>query len=1028
MASNTFGGGSSFGGSGGAFGGGYSGGGSSGSSSILGNLGKDIVSTVEGFGPGLVQLVEHPVKTGGAIVQNYKDTYGPLFHGDLGTFWQHVREHPLGPILDATALLDFGASGIGRAANLTAKAGEEGSLLKHLVYRPGEIRTALPGTDNGFIKATSANPLRRARQTGINKIMQTLPTKLRFAGTTNQYLRPLRSVSQNAVASHINLLATQGRAFDALKNTTERSVANALGHGLEFGDKKGSYLHNIKTENPGVEIPDEMKNLMTNPDAVDLVNRIKTQVKSGEVVDKDVKRVLAYNEASKLAADADAAIKGLDKKTANLRTYQHVMAQRGGRYLPKDTYYQTLGGDILRSDEQGAFGHSIVNPKLKPVDLSEVDPNALKELTPSEAHDALLQYGKLTKGAKSSLYAWMHPDGGEFDTEQLASDLAAEGHPGVHYVPDKTVFRNENPEGYAPRNPAFESSRGTTTNGMETYLHGQLLLNQNLLGREFLGSIHVAKANAMFDQLWEHGIKTAPMNIDDVLETGAEPKWGSPSKGFVYLKPKGEQYASHDPGEFLDRNRDEFQRLSSESPSLKSKARDYFKGPNIMDSTTFHPHEAAYGDGYLVQVPLHTVQQASKDIRQSQEGVLALLHKPTQTWKNFVLATRPGFLATNVIGNSLLYAMRHAGPEGAWALGRQIFERGDKIHSGISDSWVREQMPEQSIENTHTNTQIINREFAPSNFKRSFNKFLGTLYGINAKHEAMLRRASIDAAARSLPEIQERLRYVEAGLKNGRIDLKGKSKLEYAIQTSSEGVRRQISSMTDDVMGNYRDFSQGEQWMKELVPFYAWNRHAARTTASILGERPVESALLNQVGQQGASANQTILGDVPEFMRAYAPIEGSIPGLGAGPGEQLTLNTASYNPFLTVLQTAEAGKSLISGHPGQDYSELGSSINPLLGSVIEQFSGKSMLSGGPVKNDIGGGFLGAVARPFLSTGQIQMGEKLLGLTPAESPNSVTSHDWTTTGLGFLGAPIKKVRVAPSQAWEKKRKTTTSRGY
>src|SRR5882724_5450703 len=491
---------------------------SPGHSSFLGNLGNDIVNTVEGFGPGLVQLVEHPIKTGENIAQSYKDTYGPLFHGDFGTFWKHVREHPLGPILDATALLDFGASGLGRAVNLTSKAGEEGSLLRHLAYRPGEIKTELPGTDQGFVKATSANPYRRARQVGLNKIMQNLPTQLRFVGKSHQYIRSLRSLSQNAVAGHLNLLATQARAFDALKNTTERSVANALGHGLEFGDKKDSYLHNIRQMNPDVSIPEEMQKIMTNPEAIDLVKRIKQGTS-----DADVKRVLAYNEASKLAAHADAVIKKLSPEQARMRTYQHVMTQRGGRYLPKDEIIQTEDGHLIHvmpdtTSAEGEVGKDLVTGKK--VDLNTIQGEA-KTLTPAEAHDAIL-----TNGFKDVKYSWMHPNGGEFDTVQLEKDLAAEGHPGVHYVPDKTIFRNESfGAGVAQRNAATESTRGVPTNHMETYLHGQLLLNQNLLGREFLGSIHVAKANAMFDRLWQDGVHTGPKNLEDVLNNGAKPQF-----------------------------------------------------------------------------------------------------------------------------------------------------------------------------------------------------------------------------------------------------------------------------------------------------------------------------------------------------------------------------------------------------------------------------------------------------------------------------------------------------------------------
>lgn len=1050
MATTGFGSGTSSGfgkGSGGSFAPYTGGGGSSGSSTLLGNLGKDLVSTVEGFGPGLLQTIEHPNKTGQAILKNYESTYGPLAQGNFSGFYKNFREHPLGPILDATAFFDAGASLAGKGVNAAAKAGvigEDSNLLRNLGYKSGVRLNQLPGVEgSGFETATAANPLRRARENLVHSVMQKLPTQMKFIGTGAQYARSLRKVGTYSTANEINLLARQAKAFDALKGTTERTVANGIGQGIEFGTGKGSTLAHLHSVNPDFEIPHETIQAYSNPDVIDLAKRVKQQVQTGSVTDKDVARVLDYNTASKAASDADAAIKiksgSLNKEQATIRPYLHSIVQKGGRWLPKEDIIQTEDGRLVHISTEGKKIGKNGTPTPKSVEGGEeigrdlvtgkkVDLQTLPEsetLTPTEAHDAILHTGY----NKNVEYGWMNPKGGAFDVDKLAEDLANSGHPGVHYVPDKTIFRNENAGGTRGQNAATEATRGTPTNALETYYHGQLLLNQNLLGRELLGSIHVAKANAVFDQLMEHGVKTGPKNLDDVLTKGAKPDYGPPEKGFVYLKPRKE---AENPTDFLDQSRPEFSRLMGEAPGIKQKLTDYYKVGDPRESTTFNPLEAAYEGGGLTQVPLHVVQQASKEIRQSQQGIQSLLHKPTVVWKDFVLATRPGFLTTNVVGNSLLYALRHAGPEGAWSLGRTLFNSSDKgegkLYSGISKSWVDDNMPEQAIENTHTNTQIINREYASSNFQRAFNKWLTTLYGLNAKHEGMLRRASIDAGARSLPEIKERLKWVDQGVKNGRINLNGKSKIEYAIQTAPEAVRRKISSMTDDVMGNYRDFSQGEQYMKELVPFYAWNRHATRTTLSILHNRPGVAALSADVGNQGAIANQQLLGDVPEFMRAYGALDVHIPGVPHGPGRETVLNTASINPFATVLDTAEAAKSLVSGKPGGDNSQLGSAISPFLQSIVQQFSGKSLLSGGPVKNDAGGGFLGALISPYLSTAQVQIGEKLLGLSAPESPGTVTSHDWTTTGLNFLGTPIKNVNVSASQSWQKKRETAAKAAY
>lgn len=1039
---------SGFGGSGGAFGGskGYSGVKVS-SPSIFDNLIGDVKSSVEGFGPGLLQLVEHPNKTGAAVLSNYKSTYGPLAHGDFDTFFHTLHQHPLGPILDIAALASAGAGTVGKIVNASTKAGEEGSILSHLAYRPGEVSLKqFDGAQSGFTKATSANPLSRARETVIHNAMQKLPSQLKFFGTDAQYTRALRKVGNGSeISAHINLLSRQAKSFYELKNKTERSVANAMGSGLKFGEGPESYLRTIRNANPDVEIPHETIEALTSPEAKDLFKRVHEQNKSGNIIDPDVQRVLNYNHASKLAGEADAAIKikngSLTEDAAEIRKYQHIIVAKGGRWLPTDKFFQTDDGRIIHETQIGKrvtkdgrvttgaeknirdenTAYDIVTGKK--IDLNELE-GGLKELTPAEAHSA-----SLTHGYQKAEYGWVDKHGNTFDTEALAQELTDEGHPGVHYVPDKTIFRNENAGGVSPRNPAVEATRGTPESHLETYLHGQLLLNQNLLGKEFLGSINVARANAIFDKLEEHGLHTGPQNLEDVLNEGAEPKFAPPEKGFVYLKPRGDRLDATD---FLDQSRPEFSRLMGDKPGLTQRAQDFYKVPNPLESVTYNPLEAAYDGGGLTQVPLHIVQQAAKDVRRSSEGIQSLLHKPTQVWKNFVLATRPGFLTTNVVGNTLLYGLRHAGPTGAWALGKAIFDKGEgeRLTAGVSKSWVDRVMPEQSIEHTFTNTQIVNQEFSATRFQRNFHKWLSTLYGINAKHEAMLRRATIDAAARELPEIKESLSRLNEAIKTGRSTLKpDESKIEHVIEHASPGVREKISSMTDDVMGNYRDFSQGETYLRELVPFYAWNRHAARTTAAILGDRPGVAALSAATGQVGYQDNQTLLGDVPEFMRLYAPIDTHLPGIPKSDAtHQTILNTSSINPFETVLQTGQAVSGLVNGHPGNVPPELLSNLSPFIQSGIEQITGKSVLSGGPVKNDVGGGILGALIRPYLSTSQVQIGEKLLGLTPPASPNTVTAHNWNTTGLSFLGLPINSVNKTASQAWQKKRESEALQLY
>lgn len=89
----------------------------------LANLATDAANAAVGFVPGLIGAVKDPIKTARNVAETYKETYGPLAHGDVGGFLENVQEHPLGPLLDAGAVVSLGATGAARAARAAGAKG-----------------------------------------------------------------------------------------------------------------------------------------------------------------------------------------------------------------------------------------------------------------------------------------------------------------------------------------------------------------------------------------------------------------------------------------------------------------------------------------------------------------------------------------------------------------------------------------------------------------------------------------------------------------------------------------------------------------------------------------------------------------------------------------------------------------------------------------------------------------------------------------------------------------------------------------
>lgn len=117
--------------------------------SLPGNFARDVKDAVWGFFPGIAELarigyndaIRAATGPGGGrtfksddLLRGLKDYYqhdsawAPLVHGDFGEAYSRFHEHPLGPVLDAGAVLSGGGALAGKAGIEAAKAGEMARL------------------------------------------------------------------------------------------------------------------------------------------------------------------------------------------------------------------------------------------------------------------------------------------------------------------------------------------------------------------------------------------------------------------------------------------------------------------------------------------------------------------------------------------------------------------------------------------------------------------------------------------------------------------------------------------------------------------------------------------------------------------------------------------------------------------------------------------------------------------------------------------------------------------------------------
>lgn len=200
------------------------------------NLGSDVVHSIEGIPTGIVQTVEHPVRTVKQIGKSYAETYGPLVHGDVSGFLHNLYNHPLGPALDAATVLSLGAAGLERA-------GLAPEIARSIVHRsPGEI-LGRADASTGLEVPITGGPAQRAIKIAAHHARQKLSTMHESLGhsgisETAKFGQELKYLPTQTYRAAKALQRNYVKAFGKLK-PEEQTALHLIGnnvHPLDYGD------------------------------------------------------------------------------------------------------------------------------------------------------------------------------------------------------------------------------------------------------------------------------------------------------------------------------------------------------------------------------------------------------------------------------------------------------------------------------------------------------------------------------------------------------------------------------------------------------------------------------------------------------------------------------------------------------------------------------------------------------------------------------------------------------------------------
>ena len=446
------------------------------------------------------------------------------------------------------------------------------------------------------------------------------------------------------------------------------------------------------------------------------------------------------------------------------------------------------------------------------------------------------------------------------------------------------------------------------------------------------------------------------------------------------------------------------------------------------DEFTNDVNEALFvpGKGYAVA---RSVEQMKQEASNAYRAIHAIHSRPMQVWKWAVLAASPRFFVNNVVGNTLMYVMAtnpKASMQGLYHTARQLTnqKRFEREVVGLDRATRR---LEKEMDPAGRDLLGQTGGFSEGELRKAqvdVNAFQGKakvwntvkqgLYPItHFVSDTLVRRAVANYSVKRTSAYQLEYQQLRAnGVGLGRAHDMAMSK---ALQDNA--VKGFVHTSINNVLGDYNYLSKTERAIKNVVPFYTWDRAIMRHTSDMVMNRPYQAAMLAGIGKGGVEETKKALGNIPTFLKGAIPVGshtdgflGFILGVGVG-GRTRILTTQGLNPYSTVPDIMSAIGALGGVGKLSAGETVGSQISPFIAGGIEALTGTSLLSGAPIDKSPGG-VVGSIGEHVItSLPQVRLATSAMqGPQVGEDPSrpKLFTSDFRQQLTSFLGAPMKDV--------------------
>lgn len=1055
-----------------------SGGGSSGG--LLGlveNLGSDVYHTVTDIPSGLARLGSqvaydsrhYPVSLnpitdyhravaawndphslfGGGIapaVRSEKHIYGSALHGNFHPLY----EHPLTPILDIATIASGGGAGALRAARLGA-FGERAAQFA----RADRTLTSGGLTETLNSSRTLQGRLRQAR---YDKFSQTHPD-LPLVGA-NPRLARISTIRAGRNMMRSLIPVGEFRRIVAPLSRDEQRALHIAAEGVPL-DERISFYRNL---------PQQTKLTRAYVKAID-----RPGVRAA-IENPSERMVAAVNAARDLEAKAGQRLIDTGQLTPEIRAERALLPQRimqGGsgdftRAVLEPTEAERAAGITAGFHGQAAPGFSYqeaaqadgsILANIHPDSLGAASRGVLVRLrgNTAEIEVSSLPAEMRGQGLGSGMYRaaaeWakqrgarvFQADRAEVSTEAQRVWQSMSEHPPPGWIagPDRTLVRSaENganpvfgapfrfPHASAETQPGLFTSPKQAPAGKVKPL-GQLKKNAGARAR-------AAAFGTMPEQYISDYLQTQRHEELLRMQHDVMGKVGQPLDEAL---PGGKNPTEH------------YYRPSHNRSTTQPIPRPVREEQALMQDLTT-PNERETGLAHTAQESVFTAKNAPADVREAlHAGDIKRLNelgvkrvpaafgkryaanfagtspvtrfffdRPLDVWRAVTLNARPAWMVNNLVGNNLMYFLRHPSGAGSYLRALARTERGDdkirqlwrwtvkhptirrkyervfqqvapEIHeSGLYATQTRQVnagVYQQHLDNSAA-FQAAKKLALPAKAIVSPIRAVG--HGITFLERHIAENAPREAAMmRELEPLTRKLR--AAGMS-----------WEDALKSLD---RRQVELAVDrtlDFLGDFNAMTPFERrYVRRVIPFWSWYRVIVKVSGKYAADYPARVNLLHQMALQAQGEDKNL----PSWLRGEIQL-GPVKG-----GVQPVLSTTGLNPYQTLTQLATENPIALT-NPFIQAAGVGAfNTDPFLGGAYRGWGA----SKGATLPDVLRRFLGSVAYESVPG---RLGQQLTG------PTHSTLYQPKTYGhvgpvpindylLQYLGLPLRHVKVAQAKA-------------